>query len=138
MIGRGRKFELAPFVVPVETKAKGSGVDMERLTKNKEFRAVYKHGKAYVGRYLVLYVLPRPAAVTRSGFTVGKKVGIAVKRNLMRRRVQAAQRQLLPGLQAGYDLVWVVRPRAVTVGFWVLREEMKRLYRQAGLLTPRG
>jgi len=110
-------------------------VKMKRLTKNKEFQAVYKYGKAHVGRYLVLYVLPRPGQGLRIGFTVGKKVGQAVKRNLIRRRVKEVHRQLLPMLTPGADLVLVVRPRALTVSFWVLKEELRHLYYRAGLLN---
>ena len=62
--------DLAPFLVLTRQKAKGqSPVRMARLTKNKEFQTVYKHGQVYVGRYVVLYVLPRPGQATRTGFT---------------------------------------------------------------------
>jgi ribonuclease P protein component len=131
--------DLAPFLVLTRQKAKGqSPVRMARLTKNKEFQTVYKHGQVYVGRYVVLYVLPRPGQATRTGFTVGKKVGGAVKRNLVRRRLKEIQRQLQVQLKPGYDLVLVGRPRALTVGFWPLSEEVRRLCGQAGLLTDEG
>ena len=107
---------------------------MARLTKNKEFQTVYKHGQVYVGRYVVLYVLPRPGQATRTGFTVGKKVGGAVQRNRVRRRLKEAYGLLKPRIRAGYDLVFVARPRALTVRFQVLREEVRFLCTRAKLL----
>lgn len=106
-----------------------------RLTKNREFRQVYKQGQAYVGRYVVLYVLPRQSSkVTRTGFTVGKKVGGAVQRNRVRRRLKEAYGLLKPRIRAGYDLVFVARPRALTVRFQVLSEEVRFLCTRAKLL----
>lgn len=110
---------------------------MGRLTKNKEFRRVYKQGRAYVGRYMVLYVLPRCNDVTRIGFTVGKKVGGAVQRNRVRRRLKEAYRLLQPEIRMGYDLVLVARTRALTVQFKTISEEMRGLFGQAKLLISK-
>lgn len=109
----------------------------ERLTKNKEFQAVYKRGQAYVGRYVVLYVLPQRSRVTRTGFTVGKKVGGAVERNRVRRRLKEVHRSLQPQIKLGFDLVLVARPRALTVPFQDLSKEVRRLLGQAKLLVTK-
>ena len=50
---------------------------------------------------------------SRFGFTVSKKVGKAVVRNRVRRRLKAAARELLPMARAGYDYVVIARPSAI-------------------------
>lgn len=48
-----------------------------RLRKNKEYRLVYRYGKSYVNRYVVLYVMARSSKqCTRMGFVTGKKSGV--------------------------------------------------------------
>jgi ribonuclease P protein component len=112
-------------------------VKFGRLVKNKEFQLVYKKGQSYVGRHMVLYVLPRPNAnsETRVGFTVGKKVGGSVQRNRVRRRLKEIYRWLKPRIALGYDLVIVARPRALEAEFNVLQEEMMYLCKKAKLLV---
>jgi ribonuclease P protein component len=66
---------------------------------------------------------------------VGKKLGGAVARNRVRRRLREAYRLLYPSLAGGYDLVIVGRTRAKDVRFRKLLEEMKSLLKQAGALT---
>jgi ribonuclease P protein component len=106
-----------------------------RLRKNKEFQLVYKRGQAYVGRYMVLYVLPGPKTEIRIGYTVGKKVGGAVQRNYVRRRLKEIFRWLKPQIAPGNDLVLVARPRALKAGYDALKEEMRHLSQKAKLLA---
>ena len=50
----------------------------DRLCKNREYQLVYRHGKSYVARSVVLYIMKRsPQQPIRSGFVTGKKVGCA-------------------------------------------------------------
>lgn len=107
----------------------------DTLTENADFQELYRHGRSYVGKFLVVYALERGGERTRVGFTVGKKVGKAVARNRVRRRLREAYRLLCPSLSGGYDLVIVGRGRAKDVRFKALLEELKRLLKQAGALT---
>lgn len=107
----------------------------DTLTQNAEFQELYRRGRSYVGRLVVVYALQRGGARTRVGFTVGKKIGSAVARNRVRRRLREAYRLLYPGLTPGYDLVIVGRTRAKNARFRALVEELKGLLRQAGALT---
>jgi ribonuclease P protein component len=110
-------------------------VKLGRLTKNKEFQSVYKRGQAYVGRFMVLYVLPGPKKETRVGFTVGKKIGGSVQRNYVRRRLKEAYRCLQPSIVIGYDIVLVARARALETKFDALKKELRQLLRKAKLLV---
>jgi ribonuclease P protein component len=70
--------------------------------------------------------------LTRHGYAIPKRVGPAVTRNLVRRRLREALR-LLP-LREGFDLVITVRPEAAKVSFHALRTELILLLRRARLL----
>lgn len=83
--------------------------------------------------------LDRPAAI-RVGFTVSRKVGNAVVRNRVRRRLREIARQVIPAeARSGLDYVLIGRQAALTRDFAVLRRELqealKRLKVQA-VATP--
>ena len=107
-----------------------------RLTKNKEFQLVYKKGQAFVGRYMVLYVLARREnnKDKRIGFTVGKKIGGAVQRNYVRRRLKEIYRESQPKIKTGNDMVLIARARALNTKFTELQREFGKLFRKAELL----
>lgn len=70
---------------------------------------------------------PNSAGVSRIGFTVTKKLGKAVVRNRMRRRLKEAARQTFPEKAVeGYDYVFIARPAAATRDFALLLDDMKR------------
>lgn len=108
------------------------------LTLNQEFQELYRRGLSYVGKFVVLYVLPRPGARTRVGFTVGKKLGTAVSRNRVRRRLREIYRLVHPKLSEGYDLVIVARARAGQAPHVLLQRELLGLLAKAGLLEGEG
>ena len=55
------------------------------LKKDSDFRKVYKHGKSFANRNLVMYILDNKSDSTRVGISVSKKVGNAINRNKIRR-----------------------------------------------------
>ena len=83
------------------------------LKKNSVFRRLYAKGKSAVTPYLVLYARPNRLGENRLGYTVSVKIGHAVVRNRVRRRLREIYRLNAPRLRQGYDLVIVARSRAV-------------------------
>ena len=86
-----------------------------RLSRSRDFDAVYRHGRSVSTRFLVLYWFPReggtdPAEEPRLGLAVPKAVGSAVVRNKMKRRLREAFRARLAELPPAHDYVLVVRP----------------------------
>jgi ribonuclease P protein component len=84
-----------------------------RLSRSRDFDAVYRHGRSVSTRFLVLYWFPREAgtdAGARLGLAVPKAVGTAVVRNRMKRQLREAFRARLPELPQDQDYVLVVRP----------------------------
>jgi ribonuclease P protein component len=84
-----------------------------RLSRSRDFDAVYRHGRSVSTRFLVLYWFPREVAAdagARLGLAVPKAVGTAVVRNRMKRQLREAFRARLPELPQDQDYVLVVRP----------------------------
>jgi ribonuclease P protein component len=83
-----------------------------RLSRSRDFDAVYRHGRSVSTRFLVLYWFARveDGEGARLGLAVPKSVGTAVVRNKMKRRLREALRTRLPELPQDQDYVLVVRP----------------------------
>lgn len=83
-----------------------------RLSRSRDFDAVYRQGRSSATRYLVLYWFRRDddAGDPRLGIAVPKKLGGAVVRNRMKRRLREAWRKILPEVPPANDYVLVVRP----------------------------
>ena len=111
-----------------------------RLTTTGEFRRVREKGRSWPGKFLVLGVLvgapPDGAGPARVGFVTSKKVGGAVVRNAVRRRLREAVRVTRPQLRAGLWLVLVARYTAGKASAEELRQEWLRLARRASILLP--
>ncbi|HST25695.1 MAG TPA: ribonuclease P protein component [Gaiellaceae bacterium] len=83
-----------------------------RLTRSHDFDAVYRRGRSVSTRFLVLYWFPREdsAEEPRLGLAVPRRVGTAVARNRVKRRLRELWRSRLEAVPAGCDYVLVVRP----------------------------
>ena len=83
------------------------------VKENYEFRRIYAKGRSGVSPYLVVYVRPNRRGRNRLGVTVSTKLGHAVVRNRVRRRLREIFRLNQSGLAQGYDMILVARMRAV-------------------------
>lgn len=83
------------------------------LKKNSDFRRLYSKGKSAVNPYIVVYCRRSPAGVGRVGYTVSVKLGHAVVRNRVRRRLREIYRLNKASLKPGWDMVIVARTRCV-------------------------
>jgi ribonuclease P protein component len=112
-----------------------------RLSRSRDFDAVYRHGRSVATRYLVLYTFPRDVQdggdhEPRLGLAVSRKVGGATERNRVKRRLREAFERVSTDLAPGHDYVLVVRPgfaeAAEAQGFEWLVEQVREV---AGLAT---
>ncbi len=87
----------------------------QRLSRSRDFEAVYRKGRSFSTRYLVVYAFPRDegqsaAGDARLGLAVSRKVGGAVVRNRLKRRLRAAFDDLPGSVAPGHDYVIAARP----------------------------
>jgi len=82
-----------------------------RLSRSRDFDAVYRQGRSVSSRFLVLYWFPQEeAASPRFGFSVPRSVGGAVERNRIKRQLREVWDARLEGVPEGNDYVLIVRP----------------------------
>lgn len=84
----------------------------DSLKKNKDFQIVYKQGKSYANKYLVMYIRSNDLKMNRIGISVSKKVGNSVVRHRLTRFVRESYRLAEENFQCGYDIVVIVRTTA--------------------------
>ncbi|WP_295615389.1 ribonuclease P protein component [Chamaesiphon sp. GL140_3_metabinner_50] len=113
-----------------------------RLRRRQDFQKVYQYGKRHQQVHLTLRSLQHlpnsttenlPA--TRFGISVSQKVSKkAVIRNLLKRQVKAALRQLLPQITSGWSVVIGVRPSAQGCEYVEILRELEQLLAAAEVL----
>ena len=84
----------------------------ESLKRNSDFQRVYREGKSYANRYLVLYVLQNQTERNRLGISVSKKVGNSVVRHRMARLIRESYRLQEDMFNSGLDMVVIARKSA--------------------------
>jgi ribonuclease P protein component len=107
-----------------------------RLTRNSEFARVRAEGRSEHGRLMVCSVVRLGSdEATRIGIITSRKVGSAVVRNRVRRRLREIVRADRPQLPPGCWVVLIARARAAEAAFIDLQAEWRRLAKRAGLLV---
>ena len=84
----------------------------ESLKKNKDFQQVYRRGKSYANKLLVMYVLKNDSETNRLGISVSKKVGNSVVRHHVTRLIRESYRLQEEMFNSGLDIVVIARPGA--------------------------
>ena len=104
------------------------------LKGSRSFRRMYSKGKSTSTATVVLYARRNGAGENRLGLTVGTKVGKAVRRNLVRRRLREIYRLHEGEMQRGYDVVIVARHRAGEADYRRLERDLLRVFSSLSLL----
>jgi len=107
-----------------------------RLTDSPEFERVYRQGTAYRGRLFSVHAFPNEHGTPRLGVSVSRKVGNAVTRNAVRRRLREVFRSCVSETSRELDLVVSARPAAAEATFEELREEFGKSLDRVG--SPAG
>lgn len=108
------------------------------LKENRVFRRLYAKGKSAVAPTMVLYCRKNGRKENRFGITAGTKLGHAVVRNKVRRRLREIYRLHEAELLPGYDIVVVARVRAVHSQYKDLEQHFLRLAKKLQLLRSSG
>ncbi|WP_425409653.1 ribonuclease P protein component [Hyphococcus sp.] len=106
----------------------GEGISLGVIKKRRDFLAMRHAAKAQSRSFLMLARSnPENRQTVRLGLTVTKKIGGAVVRNRIRRRLRAAAREVFPkNASAGMDYVLVARKAAYDRNYAALLDDMKR------------
>ncbi len=104
-----------------------------RLRRRKDFDAVFEKGQVLANRLLVLRSLPNQLPHNRYGFITSKRLGKAVVRNRVRRRLREGVRTLTT--QAGWDVIISARAPAARADFHELKAAVANLFIRASILA---
>ena len=99
----------------------------ESLKNNRDFQVVYKNGKSFANKYLVMYVLENGTGCNRLGISVSKKVGNSVVRHRVKRLIKESYRLHEGIFNSGLDIVVIARQGAATVGFFEVESALLHL-----------
>ena len=102
-----------------------------RLKKNRAFQYVYRRGHSVACRDLVM--LAAPGRELKVGFSVSKKVGKAVIRNKVKRRLRECFRPLLGDVKTGLYVI-VARTSAAEAAFGDLKKDVRYLLKKQDAL----
>lgn len=81
----------------------------ESLKRYADFQRVYKNGKSYANKYLVMYVYENRTDINRVGISVSKKVGNSIVRHRLTRIIRESVRLNSESLKGGYDIAIIAR-----------------------------
>jgi len=111
----------------------------QRLRSAADFQRVRDQSpRVWPHRLLVLHVAPNDLERARVGITVSGRVGKAVVRNRIRRRLREALRARLDSLATGYDVLVVARPPSAQASWLELDAALETVLQRAGATVPSG
>ena len=84
----------------------------ESLKKNRDFQKVYRNGRSYGNKYLVMYLLKNELGRNRIGISVSRKVGNSIIRHRLTRLIRESYRLQEDHFQCGFDIVVIARVTA--------------------------
>ena len=107
-----------------------------RLTGNKRFSEIHREGGSVANRLLVIRFLANGLDQSRFGFMVSKRIGNAVVRNWVKRRLRDAVRR--NRVKAGWDAVFIARRGTEKAGYRDLSQAADNLLRRSHLVDGGG
>ena len=108
------------------------------IKENYEFRRIYSKGRSTADALLVVYVRTNKHSSNRMGITVSTKVGHAVVRNKIKRRIREIYRLNEARLIKGCDIIIVARSKAAEAQYSSLEASFLKCCRKLGILEESG
>ena len=105
------------------------------LKRNADFQNVYKNGKSYANRYLVMYVLENQTSRNRLGISVSKKVGNSIVRHRVTRLIRESYRLQEDMFNSGLDMVVIARKSAKDKTCQDIESALQHLGKLHGILV---
>lgn len=108
----------------------------ESLKKYGDFQRVYKKGKSYANKYLIMYVMKQDTQKNRIGISVSKKVGNSVVRHRITRLIRESYRLNETKFVDGLDIVVIARLGAKGRNFFDMESALLHLARLHKIMEP--
>jgi ribonuclease P protein component len=109
-----------------------------RVHTDKRFQEIRRQGRSYANHLLVLCALPNDLPYSRFGFTVNSRIGNAVQRNRIKRRLREIMRLQQDTLQFGWDIILIARQPIRSADYHEMETACARLLRRAQLFRVDG
>ncbi|MFG6113610.1 ribonuclease P protein component [Halobacillus sp. MO56] len=107
-----------------------------RIKKNEEFQQVFKKGKSFANRQLVIYYLKKEDQNHfRIGLSVSKRIGVAVVRNQIKRYLRQAFHELEDNIDPRYDLIIIARKPTKDMDFHQMKKSLTHVLSKSKLLS---
>lgn len=107
----------------------------ESLKKNEQFREVYKKGKSYANKYLVIYVLENNQNKNYLGISVSKKVGNSIVRHRLARLIRESYRLHEDMFNSGLNIVVIARNSASSISYHEMESALLHLLKLHGVIN---
>ncbi len=104
------------------------------LRRNARFQEIRRKAKGYSSDLLVLAALPNGLDHSRFGFSISARVGGAVERNRIKRRLRESMRLRMASIKPGWDIVLIARRPIRDADYWKMDATCARLLGRAHLL----
>ena len=111
---------------------------LEMLGSTLDFRALQSDSRSRTHPLLVVRYRRNELGRTRYGISTGRRIGTAVVRNAVRRRLKTVLRELDASVARGWDVLIVARPGAALASQAELGATLRRLLAGGGLMEGRG
>jgi ribonuclease P protein component len=109
-------------------------IPIEMLTRAADFATLQRDGAGRSDRYVRVRLVRNGLDRTRFGFSTSRKIGTAVIRNRVRRRLRVIVRDATPRLEQGWDVLVVARPTCAGATYRELAGSIERLLGRAGIM----
>ncbi|WP_373897208.1 ribonuclease P protein component [Haloimpatiens sp. FM7315] len=112
----------------------------EVVRKNLEFRRIYKRGRSFSNKLLVLYIYKNRDNINlnRLGISVSKKVGKSVTRSRVKRLIKESYRLNKENVKKGFDFVVIARVNSNDKPYKDIEASLINLFKKAGLYNNEG
>jgi ribonuclease P protein component len=111
---------------------------INRLKLAGDFEYIRRTGKTYRNPLLILITAPNNFGCPRVGIAVGKRIGKAFLRNLVKRRLRAGMANFLPHIQGGWDIMLIARKPSSAASFQELQEALQNLLQRTSFFVTRS
>ena len=101
----------------------------DSLKSNRDFRTVYKSGRSFANKYLVVYLLENNTDRNRLGISVSKKVGNSVVRHRLKRLIKESYRLHENMFNSGLNIVAIARVGADKADFHTIEDALLHVLR---------